>query len=160
MYTALVILDVLLATALITLVLLQHGKGADAGAAFGSGSSGTVFGAAGSTSLLQKIITWLAAGFFAVTLGLSVLAKDRVNEAARHLGRTSVVQDVQPEKRDPQPPAPVADSISEIEFKPKPTGVDAIPLEESVPVPMVPDIPVVGEEDSSRPALDNPVPAE
>ena len=71
LYTVLVIVDVILAASLIALILLQHGKGADAGAAFGSGSSGTVFGAAGGASVLQKITTWIAVGFFVVTMGLS-----------------------------------------------------------------------------------------
>ncbi len=160
MYTALVIIDVLLALALVGLILLQHGKGADAGAAFGSGSSGTVFGAAGSASLLQKTTTWLAAGFFVVTLGLSILAKERVHEAASRVQRTSVVEGVQPGE---QPPSPVtqtaADSISEVEFKPP--GVDSIPLEGGASAP---EVPVVGEQDPGLPVPDsipdNPVPVE
>lgn len=158
MYTALVIFDVLLAIALTALVLLQQGKGADAGAAFGSGSAGTVFGAAGSASLLQKATTWLAAGFFVVTLGLSVLAKERVNEAAKRTGSTSVVESIQPDRQPQQPLVPVADSIPEAGLKP--TGIDAIPLEESAPQLTVPDIPAEGEENSNRPAADNPVPVE
>lgn len=96
MYTALVILDVLLAAALVALILLQHGKGADAGAAFGSGSSGTVFGAAGGASALQKITTWIAVGFFVVTLGLSYLAKERVDAAVVQTQPKSVLQEVAP----------------------------------------------------------------
>ncbi len=156
MYTALVIVDVLLAIALIALVLLQHGKGADAGAAFGSGSAGTVFGAAGSVSLLQKITTWTAVGFFVVTLGLSVLAKERVSEANRSTVRTSVVEGIQPARQPQQSSSPAADSISEVEFKPP--GVDAIPLEEGASQLTVPDIPTVGENDPGRPAADNPIP--
>ena len=161
MYTALVIIDVLLALALVGLILLQHGKGADAGAAFGSGSSGTVFGAAGSASLLQKTTTWLAAGFFVVTLGLSILAKERVHEAASRVQRTSVVEGAQ--QPGEQPASPVtqtaADSISEVEFKPP--GVDLIPLEEGASAP---EVPAVGEQDPGLPVPDsipdNPVPVE
>ena len=54
------VVHVLLALALLGLILIQHGKGADAGAAFGSGASGTVFGASGSGSFLTKITTWVA----------------------------------------------------------------------------------------------------
>ena len=71
MYTALVILQVLVSIALVTLVLLQHGKGADAGAAFGSGASATVFGARGSASFLTRATAVLATIFFLNSLALS-----------------------------------------------------------------------------------------
>ncbi len=73
MYTVLVIVQVLVAVALIGLILLQHGKGADAGAAFGSGASGTVFGARGSANFLSRTTAWLATVFFAVSLALAYL---------------------------------------------------------------------------------------
>lgn len=92
MYTVMVILDVILAAALIGLILIQHGKGADAGAAFGSGSSGTVFGAAGGASVIQKITGWIAVAFFVVTLGLSMMAKDRVSTTVQEVKPTSVMQ--------------------------------------------------------------------
>ena len=65
---------VLLALALIALILLQRGKGADAGAAFGAGASGTVFGSAGSGSFLSRLTGILAAAFFMTSLGLAYLA--------------------------------------------------------------------------------------
>ncbi len=68
---------VLLAIAVITLVLLQHGKGADAGAAFGSGASATVFGARGSASFLVKLTTMFATLFFVTSIGLAYLAAQR-----------------------------------------------------------------------------------
>lgn len=74
LYTVLLAVDVLLAMGVITLVLLQHGKGADAGAAFGSGASATVFGARGSTSFLSKATGMLAALFFMNSLALAYLA--------------------------------------------------------------------------------------
>jgi len=77
LYAILTGLDVLLAVALIALVLLQHGKGADAGAAFGSGASATVFGAQGSASFLTKMTAWLAAAFFANSLALAYMAAHR-----------------------------------------------------------------------------------
>ena len=64
--TVLMSLLVLDAIALTVLVLLQQGKGADVGAAFGSGSSNTMFGSAGSASVLTKLTAWLAIGFFAI----------------------------------------------------------------------------------------------
>ena len=66
------------AIALTALVLLQQGKGADVGAAFGSGSSNTVFGASGSAPFLTKLTTWLAIVFFAITFAIAYLAKERV----------------------------------------------------------------------------------
>ena len=65
------------AIALAVLVLIQQGKGADAGAAFGAGGAGTVFGSAGSTSFLVKMTSWLAIGFFAIAFGLAYTAKER-----------------------------------------------------------------------------------
>ena len=73
-YSVLIAIDVMLAIGIITLVLLQHGKGADAGAAFGSGASATVFGARGSTSFLSRSTGVLAAFFFVNSLTLAYLA--------------------------------------------------------------------------------------
>lgn len=73
MYTVLVVMQVLTAIGLIALVLLQQGKGADAGAAFGSGASGTVFGARGAANFLSRATAWLATVFFGVSLALAYL---------------------------------------------------------------------------------------
>ena len=74
MYTALLIVQVFIAAALIGLVLMEHGKGADAGAAFGSGASGTVFGSRGASSFLSRSTGLLATGFFVTSLVLAMLA--------------------------------------------------------------------------------------
>jgi preprotein translocase subunit SecG len=74
MHTVLLIIHVLLAVSLIVLVLIQHGKGADAGAAFGSGASATVFGARGSSSFLTRATGILATLFFVTSLSLAYLA--------------------------------------------------------------------------------------
>ena len=68
-----IVLQVLSALGVIGLVLVQHGKGADMGAAFGSGSSGSLFGATGSSNFLSRTTGVLAAVFFACTLGLTYL---------------------------------------------------------------------------------------
>ncbi|OLE32732.1 MAG: preprotein translocase subunit SecG [Alphaproteobacteria bacterium 13_1_20CM_3_64_12] len=68
---------VVVAAALIGFVLLQHGKGADMGAAFGSGSSGSLFGAAGSANFLSRTTAILATIFFLSSLGLTYLASNR-----------------------------------------------------------------------------------
>ena len=77
LYNILVALLVLVAVLLIGLILLQQGKGADAGAAFGSGASGTVFGAAGSANFLSRTTAILATLFFLTSVGLTYLATQR-----------------------------------------------------------------------------------
>lgn len=79
--TVLVILLVLDAIALGALVLLQQGKGADVGAAFGSGSANTLFGSTGSASFLTKATVWLSIAFFAISFGLAYTAKERAAAA-------------------------------------------------------------------------------
>ena len=68
------VLHVLIAFAIIGLVLLQHGKGADMGSGFGSGSSGSLFGATGSANFLSRTTAALATVFFFTSLGLAYLA--------------------------------------------------------------------------------------
>lgn len=77
METFIWIIHVLTALTLIGLVLLQHGKGADMGAAFGSGSSGSLFGASGSSTFLSRGTAVLAAVFFVTSLGLTYLSTQR-----------------------------------------------------------------------------------
>lgn len=75
--TVLLMLLVMDALALGGLVLIQQGRGADVGAAFGSGSSNTMFGSSGSASFLTKVTVWLAIGFFMISFGLAYAAKER-----------------------------------------------------------------------------------
>ncbi len=77
LYSILVAIDVLLAIGIIGLVLIQQGKGADVGAAFGSGASGTVFGARGSASFLTRATAILVTLFFINSLVLAYLASHR-----------------------------------------------------------------------------------
>ena len=67
----------LVALALIALILLQRGKGADIGASFGAGASQTLFGSAGSGNALTRMTAWLSAIFFASSFGLAVIADNR-----------------------------------------------------------------------------------
>jgi len=76
--TVLLILQVLVAIALIGIILIQHGKGADAGAAFGSGASSTVFGAQGSGNFLTRTTSVLALVFLLNSLALAYIAGQRV----------------------------------------------------------------------------------
>ena len=73
MQSLILVLHVLVAIFLVTLVLMQHGKGADAGASFGAGASNTVFGSQGSTTILMKITAILAFIFFMTSLGLAYM---------------------------------------------------------------------------------------
>jgi len=77
MQSLMLVVHVALAIAVIGLVLIQHGKGADAGAAFGSGASGTVFGSRGSASFLTRMTTLLASLFFVTSLVLFYMAAHR-----------------------------------------------------------------------------------
>ena len=74
----LLVAQVLLSISLIVLILMQHGKGADAGAAFGSGASATVFGARGSGNFLSRATTIIAILFFIVCLSLAYISSNRV----------------------------------------------------------------------------------
>jgi preprotein translocase subunit SecG len=69
--TLLVVVQIICALAIIILVLLQHGKGADMGAAFGGGASGSLFGATGSANFLSRATAALATVFFLATIGLA-----------------------------------------------------------------------------------------
>jgi preprotein translocase subunit SecG len=73
----LVAVQMLAALAMIGLILIPHGKGADMGAAFGSGSAGSLFGASGSANFLSRTTAVLAAVFFASTLALAYLSHAR-----------------------------------------------------------------------------------
>jgi preprotein translocase subunit SecG len=77
METFILVIHVLAALALVGLVLLQHGKGADVGAAFGSGASGSVFGSAGSANFLSRTTAILAVVFFVTSLGLTYFSSKR-----------------------------------------------------------------------------------
>lgn len=96
-------IHVLIALGLIGLVLMQHGKGADAGAAFGSGASATVFGAQGSGNFMSRLTGLLAALFFVTSL---VLAYFSTNTSAP----TSVTEQVAPVtvEQGELPPVPAA----------------------------------------------------
>lgn len=74
MHQVLTILQILVAVALVGVVLLQQGKGADAGAAFGSGGSGTIFGSRGSASFLSRGTAVLAAVFFCNSIALAYMS--------------------------------------------------------------------------------------
>lgn len=124
MYTFLMVVQVLVAVALIGLILLQQGKGADAGAAFGSGSSSTVFGARGSANFLSRSTAWLATVFFAVSLALAYLISGSVQKTG------SVV-----DKLEQVAPAPVTDAAPAAEVPATATPEPTVPADTSPKVP-------------------------
>ncbi|MEX2525927.1 MAG: preprotein translocase subunit SecG [Gammaproteobacteria bacterium] len=104
--TVLLVVQVLVAIGLIGIILIQHGKGADAGAAFGSGASSTVFGAQGSGNFLTRATSVLALVFLLNSLSLAYIATQRVNEdksLMRAMEEGSVTQPVEDEAaEDPE----------------------------------------------------------
>lgn len=102
LYQVLIIAYVLIALALIGLVLIQQGKGADMGASFGAGSSATVFGSGGSGNFLTKMTTWLAIGFFVISLVLGNLTANRTksvdewNDLSSPVGEQTIATDAIP----------------------------------------------------------------
>lgn len=104
METIILVIHVLLSLAIIGLVMLQRGKGAEAGAALGGGASGTVFGASGAANFLSRSTAILATAFFITSLVLAYLASNRVatDSAASSVIKTetAVTQEA---------PAPVSD---------------------------------------------------
>src|ERR1700754_1665650 len=100
LHTATIVFHVLIAAAIVGLVLLQRGKGADAGAGFGAGASGTVFGARGSSSFLSRMTATLAALFFASSLTLAYLGGRRPEAPKSVIDRVTVPQTQE------APPAP------------------------------------------------------
>jgi preprotein translocase subunit SecG len=103
-------IQMLAALAMIGLILIQHGKGADMGAAFGSGSAGSLFGASGSANFLSRTTAVLAAVFFGCTLALAYLSHSRPASGGGSLLERAATQ----APAAPATPAAPAGSASEI----------------------------------------------
>ena len=103
--TVVLAVQMLTALGMIGLILIQHGKGADMGAAFGSGSSGSLFGASGSANFLSRTTAVLAAVFFACTLALAYFGNLRPAESGSVLDRAAAPATA---------PAPVASGAAQI----------------------------------------------
>ena len=81
MQTIVLVVHIILAVLMIVLILVQHGKGADAGASFGGGGAATVFGASGSGNFLTRLTAILTALFFVTSLTLAIFAKKQSTDA-------------------------------------------------------------------------------
>jgi len=132
---AVLITHTLIALGIIALVLLQRGKGADAGAAFGAGASGTVFGARGSGSFFSRATAVLATAFFASSLTLAYLSSQR-SEAPESLLEGAPVIEAEVEE------APIIDEETPISDMPS-----LQPAEDIVDTPVLDgDLPALEEE--------------
>ena len=140
MMNLLVAVQMLSALGMIGLILLQHGKGADMGAAFGSGSAGSLFGASGSANFLSRSTAVLAAVFFACTLGLAYMGHARPTGGGSLLERAASSQPA-PVKTDaaPAPAAAPASEIPSTDAAPaKPAAADAKPAAPAAPASEIP----------------------
>lgn len=132
------IVHTLIALGIIALVLLQRGKGADAGAAFGAGASGTVFGARGSGSFFSRATAVLATAFFASSLTLAYLSSQRSVEPESVLEGAPAAEETVDEAPAedlviPDADMPALDSSDDAELAPAIDG-DMPTLEEEAPV--------------------------
>ena len=121
--TVLIVLHVLVALAIIGLVLLQHGKGADMGSGFGGGASGSLFGATGSANFLSRTTAVLAAVFFVLSLALAYTATRRPTEEGG--GVIDVIRNKQS-----QVPAPAQKPAADV---PKPPAQPLAPAPAQAP---------------------------
>jgi len=153
----LTVFHLLLALALIGLILIQHGKGADAGAAFGSGASATVFGARGSASFLTRTTGILATLFFLTSMALAYFAA-QVGEPEGLMDSIEI-----PAGRPAEPPPSSAEASPQSGSEPG-VGIDAAPRGDVAPAAGNSDLPPVegGPAPAAAPAAGMdlpPVPA-
>lgn len=133
--TLVLTLHVIAAIVVIVLVLLQHGKGADMGAAFGSGSSGSLFGASGSANFLSRATGVIAGVFFLTSLGLTYLASS--SYTARDIG---VMESVRPSAGDAKGEKKSGDTVPGAEAPSVPKD-DAVPGASKDGVPKTDGVP-------------------
>ena len=111
--TLILAFHVLAALAIIGLVLIQQGKGADMGSGFGAGASSTVFGSGGAGSFLTRLTTGIAIAFFLTSFGLAFFAKEK-SQAAREMGIPVVVDEGVPAGELPDMVAPSSSEVPEL----------------------------------------------
>ena len=134
LHTVIVVIQVLAAIGVIALVLLQHGKGADAGASFGSGASQTVFGSAGSGNFLTHATAICAAIFFSASLGLAHLNKKAVGNSGS-LNFDKVTQPIaSPTPASDLPVLPAASAAASSDLPVPAAGAEVKPDVSIVPV--------------------------
>lgn len=138
MQTTVLIVHTLIALGIIILVLLQRGKGAEAGAAFGAGASGTVFGSRGSTNFFSRATAILATAFFATSLSLAYLSSQTSGAPE------SLIEEIATEEADAAPAVEQAEDL--VPALPESDEPAPQPIDASVP-PIEPETP----DDSTSP---------
>jgi preprotein translocase subunit SecG len=131
-FNILVGVQMLSALAMIGLILIQHGKGADMGAAFGSGSAGSLFGASGSANFLSRTTAVLAAVFFACTLLLAYFGHARPAGGGSLLERAATTA---PAPAAPEPAAQVPAGSAPPASTPAPAPAPAAPAKGAAQIP-------------------------
>ena len=116
METLVLVIHMLAAVGIVGLVLLQHGKGADVGAAFGSGSAGSVFGSTGSANFLSRATAVLAVVFFLTSMGLTYFSMQKTDQKGVMASPPAPGREVPPTQA---PAAPAPDSGSKAQDIPK-----------------------------------------
>jgi preprotein translocase subunit SecG len=120
LFSVVLTVHILVALVIIGLVLMQHGKGADMGAAFGSGASGSLFGASGSANFLSRTTGVLAAVFFVTSLTLAYVASVKPKTTGSLMQESVQSQTVaQPAPAGGEVPANAADAASKAKDIPK-----------------------------------------
>ena len=120
LFSLVLTVHILVAISIIGLVLMQHGKGADMGAAFGSGASGSLFGATGSANFLSRTTGVLAAVFFVTSLTLAYIGSNKPKTTGSLMQDTVQSQSVsQPAPAGGESPAVPADAGSKAKDVPK-----------------------------------------
>ena len=133
--TAVLALQLLAALVMIGLVLIQHGKGADMGASFGSGASGSLFGASGSANFLSRATAACAAVFFVCTLALAFASNDR-SSLVDPIGGASVLdRGVSPAASAASGAAVIPGAAPALPASPAGQGTAGIPAAMNVPAP-------------------------
>lgn len=148
MLKLLLAVQVISALAIIVLVLLQQGKGADMGSAFGSGSSGSLFGATGAANFLSRATKWAAVVFFASTAGLAYVSHKGTSGPAVDSG---VMQNFPADRSVPQVPG--ASSVPGAGSSVPGAGSAPAPAPASKPDASVPSAPAAaGDKPAETPA--------
>lgn len=148
--TILLIVHTFIAVLIIALVLLQRGKGADAGAAFGSGASGTVFGARGSASFFSRATAVLATAFFMSSLALAYMSSQEADVPDSLLENAPAAEEGAEE-------APAADQQGTPALPELPSD-DEAPASGEAASPELEPAPSADESQPDDPQLDDPQP--
>lgn len=138
-----ILVHVLAAIGITGLVLIQHGKGADLGASFGSGASATIFGSVGTGNALTKSTAWLATVFFITSLVLALYAKQQSGQAIEEEGliqNLDVLNEVPAAASD----VPAVDSVTSDVPQ---TATETAALEEAEQDAVVSDVPEAAADD-------------